>query len=123
MRACFPASSPCAFGAFEFPALSSFVVSARSARIESFGGFEFPALVCVQLMCVDWLTQCVCLHSCRNALTVSLSVRIIVFGNPAGILLRAIRSDQLISMSSFMWGDIMASVTIVVPLELAWSFA
>ena len=110
-------------GVFEFPALSSILFSARSARIESFGGFEFPALVCVQLMCVDWLTQCVCLHSCRNTLTDSLSVRIIVFGNPAGILLRAIRSDQLISMSSFMWGDMMASVTIVVPLELAWSFA
>ena len=108
---------------FEFPALSSILFPARSARIESFGGFEFPAFVCVQLLCVDWLTQCVCLHSNLAALTDSLSVLIIVFGNPAGIRLRAIRSDQLMSMSSFMWGDIMASVTIVVPLELAWSFA
>ena len=64
-----------------------------------------------------------CLHSSRAALTDSLSVRIIVFGNPAGILLSAIRSDQLISMSSFMWGDIIASVITVVPRELACSFA
>ena len=94
-------------------------MSARIALTESFVRFEFPASACVQLLCVGELTQCVCLHSTRSTPTVSLSVRIIVFGNPAGILLRAIRSDQLTSMSSFMWREIMASVVIVVPCELA----
>ena len=123
----FPFSSICAF---EFAALFfvrplpacvrlslAWISPARLSGEGCLGAFEFPAL----LDCCEN----VCLACCIGPVAVKffffcllrLAPRI-WFGNPLGMRPMAWRSTQLTSISSCMWGEMIASTKVSTPWEL-----
>ena len=116
--------------AFEFPAsffVRPFPACVRlslawisPARLSGEGcleAFEFPALLgCFENVCLAWCTGLVaviCFFFCLRFLAPR-----IWFGNPLGMRPMAWISTQLTSLSSCMWGEIIASTRVSTPWEL-----